>query len=425
MTQTMKLPPHYPLTNEEWLHTIQELKPTEIVVLYYLRTITPFGDRPQKLGVRELAKTLKIAPSTVSKALKRLDQLEYIDLELLQVNFKILSKGLLSHPGNDVSPEKQEVFPTGNSVSYSEQAFPTGNSVSYSEQAFPTGNTEPLEPLSCIASTPSKTIKTLNKDFKDPLYADAEKKSEEKEQEESQEGSLESVGQIFESIVQQLKPQTHSVEDRSSAPSSSPVENFKDPIRKLEARFRQGGTLPPWRQGYGSNELNAEFVEWIRKWLCSIPPVRERSKGDAIAYIRKQEANGGLEVLQARAEEWLLAAQRVRENQQHRERAIVAVPAATEPPQGNPEASANFRKMREILKRSKPTAPPSAPEPEIIDTSDLLIQISVERMRLGWEPDQFRQWCAEVFGKSCDRLTSDELLEAAERLEDMSYERTG
>lgn len=421
MTQTVKLPTHYPLTNEEWLRTIQELKPAEITVLYHLRTVTPFGDRPHKIGVRELAKTLKIAPSTASKALKRLDQLGYIDLELLQVNFKILSKGLLSHPGNDVSPEKQEVFPTANTVSYSEQVFPTGNSVSYSERSFPVGNTQPLEPLSYKAPTPSKTIKTLNKDFKDPLYTDVGKKSEEEEQEESQEGSLESVGQIFESIAQQLKPQTHSVEDRSSAPSCAPVENFEHPIHKMEARFRQGGTLPPWRQGHGPNDLNPEFVEWIRKWLCSIPPVRDRSKGDAIAYIRKQESSGGAEILEARAEEWLLAEQKARENQLQRDIAIVAVPApTTATSQGNPEAAANFKKIREMLKDAQKT-----PAPEIVDTSDLLTRLAVQKTRLGWEADRYRQWFQDTFGKPCDHLSDEELLDAAEQLESMSYEQAG
>jgi DNA-binding Lrp family transcriptional regulator len=87
---------HYPLTNAEWLNAVTELKPAELIVLYHLRTLTPFGDRPVSLGVREMARALNMNPGTVSRALKRLDVLEYIDLELLQVNVRVLSKGVLS-----------------------------------------------------------------------------------------------------------------------------------------------------------------------------------------------------------------------------------------------------------------------------------------------------------------------------------------
>lgn len=105
-------PLHYPLTNQEWLQVCQELKPAELMVLYHLRTLTPFGDRLLNLGVREIARTLNMNPGTVSRALKRLDQLEYIDLELVQVNITILSKGALFENNSVVCT--QHVLPVDN-----------------------------------------------------------------------------------------------------------------------------------------------------------------------------------------------------------------------------------------------------------------------------------------------------------------------
>lgn len=71
----------------------------------------------------------------------------------------------------------------------------------------------------------------------------------------------------------------------------------------MERKFGNQGRVPIWRTGLGPNGIKPEFVEWIRKWLNSIPPERDRSKGDAIAYILKQERAGNTDVLEARAEE--------------------------------------------------------------------------------------------------------------------------
>lgn len=69
----------YTLTNQEWARACTELKPAELKVLYYLRTLDPFGDRPLNLGVRELAAALNCNPGTVSRALKALDKKGWID----------------------------------------------------------------------------------------------------------------------------------------------------------------------------------------------------------------------------------------------------------------------------------------------------------------------------------------------------------
>jgi DNA-binding transcriptional ArsR family regulator len=60
---------YYQLTSEEWLRACKELQPSEKDVLYYLRTLDPFGERDLDIGVREMARALGMSPSTVSRAL--------------------------------------------------------------------------------------------------------------------------------------------------------------------------------------------------------------------------------------------------------------------------------------------------------------------------------------------------------------------
>lgn len=141
---------HYPLTNQEWLKVCQELKPAELMVLYHLRTLTPFGDRLLNLGVREIARTLNMSPSTVSRALKRLDQLGYIDLELIQVNVTIQSKGALFE---------------NNGVAYRQQALPTDNSVAYRQHLNDRSDLKPSQDRN-LSFPQATNNKNIVKDFK-------------------------------------------------------------------------------------------------------------------------------------------------------------------------------------------------------------------------------------------------------------------
>jgi hypothetical protein len=53
---------YYQLTSEEWLRACKELKPSEKEVLYYLRTLDPFGEKDLDIGVREMARAPSAAP---------------------------------------------------------------------------------------------------------------------------------------------------------------------------------------------------------------------------------------------------------------------------------------------------------------------------------------------------------------------------
>lgn len=419
MTQYAKLPSHYPLTNEEWLKTVQELKPAEIAILYHLRTVTPFGEHPVPIGVRDLAKTLKMNPGTVSRALKRLDQLEYIDLELLQVEVKISSKGVLfdrkhgSEHSSDGCCLQTTLLSTGNNND--QETTPT---IATQHQRSPR-NTQPPELLSDKGSTPLRSFKSL-KDFKDSLSTGAENFLDEEKSQDVEEESFEFVGEVISSIAKQMTQPTHALQDQYSAPTAAPVENFNArPIRKVGADSAPAQPLPLWRSNLNASGIKPEFVEWVRKWLCTIPPERNRSKGDAVAYIRNKESSGDLGVLQARAEEWLAATQTVREAQQRQAIAVEPMAISEQIPQGNPDAAANFRRMREALAqgRQQTPAPGQKPSSEPLDCSEVLTDISICCDQLGWEPEQIRAWFIENFGQSSDRLDAARLFEAAERLE--------
>lgn len=63
---------HYQLTHEEWLKAVRELKPHERNILFYIRTLDPFGDSVLDLKTKDIAQTLGCSVGTVSNALKSL-----------------------------------------------------------------------------------------------------------------------------------------------------------------------------------------------------------------------------------------------------------------------------------------------------------------------------------------------------------------
>ncbi len=74
----------YPLSNEEWAEACKQLNPSEIKVLYYLRTLNPFGTI-QSMTVTEIGKELNLHKGTVSRALKSLNLRGWIEFEIQSI----------------------------------------------------------------------------------------------------------------------------------------------------------------------------------------------------------------------------------------------------------------------------------------------------------------------------------------------------
>lgn len=153
-----KTPLFYRLTHNEWVETVKNLTGTEIKVLYYLRSLDPFGDRHLEYSITEMAKELNISKGAASKAVKKLDYIGLIEAQISKVKIKITT-----------DQYKYTEFPIGNNVSYSEPRFPIGNpsfveetEVSYEKPQFPIGNEWQPEPLSDGALRTSQTIKTYS-----------------------------------------------------------------------------------------------------------------------------------------------------------------------------------------------------------------------------------------------------------------------
>lgn len=75
---------YYALTMEELTEISQVLTPSEVTLLLHFKTLNPRGEGSQTFGVQELAKDLKMDRSTVYRALKRLNELKYLDIEVLK-----------------------------------------------------------------------------------------------------------------------------------------------------------------------------------------------------------------------------------------------------------------------------------------------------------------------------------------------------
>lgn len=244
-------PRHYPLTNEEWLRVTQELKPAEIIVLYHLRTLTPFGEHSTPIGVREMAKTLAMNPGTVSRALKRLDHLGYIDLELVQVNVKVLSKGVLfdrKHPASEDVEEcclQTTVLSTNNTNDL--QTTP----VIATQHLRSVDNTCPSEPLPSKGFRSPKTIKTIKTD---------------------QESKREKT---------KIKNSTSSTTRESSylQPSNSAAVEKKIPEKEAIA--------PKWDK-FSAPGDDPEFFEFVVRRTTRLPQPPADARCAAEGWIRKQ-----------------------------------------------------------------------------------------------------------------------------------------
>lgn len=170
MTQERIQGKFYPLQHEEWLKACKELTPAQKDVLYFIRTLDPYGHGVD-LSVSGIAKQLstqdkEVHRSTVSRALKALDEKGFIDLELLRVKVMVLGKGV--HCCDETT-----VLPTDNSVASTQQARSPRNKrdrdatdVIVTQQTRSPRNNQGSEPLPNEDFSSPKTIKTYSEFIK-------------------------------------------------------------------------------------------------------------------------------------------------------------------------------------------------------------------------------------------------------------------
>jgi predicted DNA-binding transcriptional regulator len=79
---------HYPLKPSEWLQMCNALKPAELKILLYLRTLDPWGSRDLSIMVADIAEELNLNKRTVSRAVMKLDREGWINIEIHEFSLK-------------------------------------------------------------------------------------------------------------------------------------------------------------------------------------------------------------------------------------------------------------------------------------------------------------------------------------------------
>ena len=71
----------YPLRMEEYLRACEKLTPAQRDIFYYLKTLAPDGDGLD-IGIKEIAEQLALSKRAVSDALRVLNRLGWLELEI-------------------------------------------------------------------------------------------------------------------------------------------------------------------------------------------------------------------------------------------------------------------------------------------------------------------------------------------------------
>jgi hypothetical protein len=218
MTQTKIQGKFYPLQHDEWLRACRELTPAQRDVLYFVRTLDPYGDGLE-ISIAEIARQLStdkrtVHRSTVSRALKELDAKGFIDMELLMVKLNIKAKGVhccdseaYTLPFGNASgvgdatllatqgASETTALPTDNERDHDATVLPTDNKRDHDATVLPTDNKRDHDATSVITTQQARSLRNkrepqaspnkdssslrLNKtykDFKDSLSASEREK---------------------------------------------------------------------------------------------------------------------------------------------------------------------------------------------------------------------------------------------------------
>jgi hypothetical protein len=182
MTKTKIQGKFYPLQHDEWLRACRELTPAQRDVLYFVRTLDPYGDGLE-ISIAEIARQLStdkrtVHRSTVSRALKELDAKGFIDMELLMVKLNIKAKGVhccesvaYTLPFGNASGVRDisllatqgaseiTVLPTDNERDHDATVLPTDNERDHDATVLPTDNERDHDATSVITTQQARSLR--------------------------------------------------------------------------------------------------------------------------------------------------------------------------------------------------------------------------------------------------------------------------
>jgi DNA-binding transcriptional ArsR family regulator len=96
----MSKPTHYPLTADEFLWLNANLKDAELRVYLYLMTLNPFRNSVMEIDTAQIAEQLGLTRRTIQRAIKRLQELELIEIEITRFKYKKATHGASSRLGS-------------------------------------------------------------------------------------------------------------------------------------------------------------------------------------------------------------------------------------------------------------------------------------------------------------------------------------
>jgi hypothetical protein len=163
----------YPLQNQEWVKICKTLTKSQISILYYLRSLDPYGNG-MRIRASKIAEDLGITKRSVNGGIVVLEEKGYINLEDIDYSVKLSAGGCLCGTSPTVTlvgnsfPTEEENFPLGNGISHlgnefptEEENFPLGNGISH---LHPETQVEQESQDSKINKTYSDFIKTLSEE---------------------------------------------------------------------------------------------------------------------------------------------------------------------------------------------------------------------------------------------------------------------
>lgn len=77
----MRATPCYQLSHAEWRQANQELTQTQVLVLYHLRTLDPYGDDAIDVKIDEIAQGTRLSRGAVSRAIAELNRKGWLLIE--------------------------------------------------------------------------------------------------------------------------------------------------------------------------------------------------------------------------------------------------------------------------------------------------------------------------------------------------------